>query len=236
MRRRTPLAFAGFIVVVLAAVIGFASFTTERPEGAMPGSAGSIPEIISGRVSGAILVSRLTPATSPPTESTTSTVEPEAPRDLDIDAAAEIDATAVTTTAAPPTTVATTSPPPTAPPPTTTTTTTTPPLTFAPAVEQWRPLVTIYFPPSLRDEALSVMGCESGGDPNARNVNSTAGGLFQFIASTWESASPAAGFTQISVYDPEANIATAAFLVDYSLDRGLSAWQHWVCQPNLGSS
>lgn len=108
-----------------------------------------------------------------------------------------------------------------------------PPVTFAPSVERWRPLVATYFPPSLLDQALSVMQCESGGEPNAQNPNSTAAGLYQFLASTWNWASANAGFTGVSVYDPEANIATAAFLVEYSVDRGLPPWQHWVCQPDL---
>lgn len=32
---------------------------------------------------------------------------------------------------------------------------------------------------------MRVAGCESGYDPKAKNSSSTAGGLFQFLDSTW---------------------------------------------------
>ncbi|MEA2022800.1 MAG: transglycosylase SLT domain-containing protein [Actinomycetota bacterium] len=98
-------------------------------------------------------------------------------------------------------------------------------------VEQWRPLVERYFPPELVDEALSIIDCESNGDPDARNPRSNASGLFQFVDRTWGHSSEQAGFRGASAFSPEANIAAAAWLVDYSLGVGDSAWAHWTCRP-----
>ncbi len=127
----------------------------------------------------------------------------------------------------------------TAPPDATTTTTeaaesTTTSAAPAPAgVEQWRGLVAAYFPADRVEEALRVMHCESKGDPNARNPYSGAAGLFQFMPRTWGWASAEAGFDGASVYDPEANVAGAAWLVEHSIATGHSrgAWGHWTCQP-----
>lgn len=133
----------------------------------------------------------------------------------------------------PPTTTAppTTAPPTTAPPTTTTTTTTSPPTTTAPpptyGVERWRGMVASYFSSDLVDQALAVMECESRGDPDAYNPSSGASGLFQFIPSTWASARDQAGWHGADVFDAEANIGVAAWLV-YSSS---SPWAHWTCQP-----
>lgn len=143
-------------------------------------------------------------------------------------------APATTTTQAPTTTTTTA-----APPPPTTTTTTAPPAAEPPVeggerdVEFWRPLVTAYFPAEFVEEALSVMACESNGDPLALNPTSGAAGLFQFIPSTWAWASDFAGWSGADVFDPEANTAVAAWLVIDSVDGGHTggAWGHWSCQP-----
>jgi hypothetical protein len=99
------------------------------------------------------------------------------------------------------------------------------------SVERWRPLVEQYFAEDRIAEALSIIDCESNGDPNATNSRSSAAGLFQFINGTWEHASEQAGFGGVSALDPEANVAAAAWLVDYSLAAGQSAWAHWTCRP-----
>jgi soluble lytic murein transglycosylase-like protein len=98
-------------------------------------------------------------------------------------------------------------------------------------VEEWRSLVSQFFPAERVDEALSVMRCESLGDPLAYNSSSGASGLFQFIPGTWGWASPNAGYGGASPFDAEANIATAAWLVQSSIDQGKSAWVHWSCKP-----
>lgn len=101
------------------------------------------------------------------------------------------------------------------------------------SVEQWRTLVEQYFPPELVDEALRVMACESGGNPNAKNPHSSATGLFQFLSATWAWSSVSAGWGGYSRLDPEANIAVAAWLVERSISTNHpgGAWGHWECQP-----
>ena len=100
-------------------------------------------------------------------------------------------------------------------------------------MEAWRPLVSAHFPPERVDEALRIIRCESKGDPTAVNPYSGASGLFQFLSRTWEWASAEAGWAGASVFDPEANIASAAWLVQTSIDtdhpRG--PWGHWTCSP-----
>lgn len=98
-------------------------------------------------------------------------------------------------------------------------------------VEQWRPIVETYFTSDLVEDALSIIDCESNGDPDARNGRSGAAGLFQFIRGTWAHASAQAGFAGASPFEPEANIAAASWLVTYSLDTGTSPWAHWTCRP-----
>ncbi len=98
-------------------------------------------------------------------------------------------------------------------------------------IEQWRPLVEQYFAAELVEEALSIIDCESNGDPNARNPRTSASGLFQFLDRTWSHSSEQAGFRGASPLSPEANVAAAAWLVEYSLDAGDSAWAHWTCRP-----
>jgi hypothetical protein len=102
---------------------------------------------------------------------------------------------------------------------------------FRPDVERWRPLVAAYFPAELVDQALSVMDCESFGDPSITNSHSGAAGLFQHMPRYWPSRSAAAGFPGASIYDGEANIAASAWLVDRSMDAGLDPWFHWACRP-----
>ena len=104
---------------------------------------------------------------------------------------------------------------------------------ISPGVEKWRPLVQRYFPPHRVAEAMSVMQCESSGIATATHPASGAAGLFQFMPGTWVFASAEAGFAGSSPYDPEANIASAAWLVDFSVRTGhpRGPWGRWTCQP-----
>lgn len=100
-------------------------------------------------------------------------------------------------------------------------------------VEHWRPLVETYFPEYLVEDALRVMKCESSGNPDAVNPTSGASGLFQFLDTTWAWVAPQVGMGGRSRFDPEANVASAAWLVDFTIrtahPRG--TWAHWTCQP-----
>jgi hypothetical protein len=101
------------------------------------------------------------------------------------------------------------------------------------SVEQWRPLVQQFFPDNRVEEALRIIDCESNGDPNAQNPYSGAGGLFQFLPSTWASNAPNAGYAGYSVFDAEANIATAAWLANRYQELGYSYWHAWNCRRTL---
>jgi len=140
----------------------------------------------------------------------------------------------------------TTSPPTTAPSSAGTSPTTTAPQTTSstsggggswnhpPAVEQWRSLVQQFFPSHRVEEALRIINCESNGDPDAVNPYSGAAGLFQFLPSTWASTAPKAGYPDASPYQPEANVASAAWLANRYEELGLYYWQAWNCKRLLG--
>ena len=92
------------------------------------------------------------------------------------------------------------------------------------AVERWRPVVASYFPEDRIDWALRIIECESRGDPLAKNPSSTASGLFQHLASLWDERAAKAGWDGSDVFDPFANIAVAAWLLD------TGGPGHWVCK------
>ncbi len=96
--------------------------------------------------------------------------------------------------------------------------------TYLPEVERWRPLVAAYFLPDDVPWAMRVMNCESTGDPDAKNTRSTASGLFQHLASQWPNRAASAGWAGSDVFDPEANVAVAAWLFYEDGPR------HWVCR------
>jgi len=99
-------------------------------------------------------------------------------------------------------------------------------------VEPWRPLVEKHFPPELVEDALSVMRCESLGDPLALNKYSAASGLFQHLPYYWPSRSKAAGLEGADIFDPESNVAVAAWLVNRTIVvENREPWGHWVCKP-----
>jgi len=98
-------------------------------------------------------------------------------------------------------------------------------------VEPWRLLVEKHFPDRLVDEALSVMRCESFGDPLAINRYSAASGLFQHLPYYWPSRAERAGWPGADIFDPEANIAVSAWLVRATENGGGDSWGHWSCKP-----
>ena len=254
MGSRSPSALAGVFVILLLTVMGFAAFSATPVQPSATTDGVTLSPTTSGRIAATALGSKLAtpPSAGPEAPDPGLAVRSTEARNREAQAtaAAELQAleTTTTTTAAPTTTTApetwvattttapptTTSPPTTttAPPTTTTTTTTSPPTTTRPPpnpgdVERWRGLVTSYFSSDLVEDALRVIQCESRGDPSAYNASSAASGLFQFIPSTWASARSQSGWHGADVFDPEANIAVAAWLV-YSSS---SPWTHWTCKP-----
>lgn len=72
-----------------------------------------------------------------------------------------------------------------------------------------------------RAEMTAVARCESHLNPFAQNQTSTAGGLFQWLASSWASTP----FGDLSRYDPlVASLATAEHV-------SRAGWGAWVCKP-----
>ena len=71
------------------------------------------------------------------------------------------------------------------------------------------------------DEALAISFCESGHNPLAKNSNSSASGLFQFINSTWEN------YCHGDVFNADYNIA--CFVKLYPTHK---SW--WKCAKILG--
>lgn len=104
---------------------------------------------------------------------------------------------------------------------------------ISPAAFAWKPLIEKHFREELWWEALQVLDCESRGNPNALHPASGASGLFQFLAGTWVLASTLSGNPGASPFDPEANVAAAAWLLEHSerVDHWRGRWGHWVCQP-----
>lgn len=82
--------------------------------------------------------------------------------------------------------------------------------------EQWRSLISEFFPPEQVETALCVVAGESGGNPNADNPRSSAAGLFQFLRSTWDKMVPlevtGGSYDSGMVYDPVASTRAAAWL------------------------
>ena len=140
-----------------------------------------------------------------------------------------------TTTTTTPSSPTTTSPgsPTTTDPTTSTTSGGGGPWNHPPEVEQWRPLVTQYFPSHRVEEALRILDCESNGDPDAVNPYSGASGLFQFLPSTWATTAPAAGWGGYSPFHPEANTSSAAWLANRYEELGYYYWQAWSCRRVL---
>ncbi|MEK6881186.1 MAG: transglycosylase SLT domain-containing protein [Nanoarchaeota archaeon] len=72
------------------------------------------------------------------------------------------------------------------------------------------------------DLFLKVAICESGLNPNAKNPNSTASGLFQFLKTTWDRTIKEMGKLTYDVFNPYHNAEAAAYLINKD---GLA--RHW---------
>ena len=102
---------------------------------------------------------------------------------------------------------------------------------YGPDVERWRTTVEEAIvanggPVEDTNRFLSVLNCESFGDPDAYNASSGASGLMQHLQVYWPPRARAAGFEGASPFAPVANIYTSAWLIYRATGGG---WQHWVC-------
>lgn len=91
-----------------------------------------------------------------------------------------------------------------------------------------RMLVAKHFPAWAVEAAMRVVGCETGYtyDPWSKNRYSGASGLFQHMPRYWSERSTKAGWGGWSIFDPEANVAVAAWLWGQT-----GTWRHWSCKP-----
>ena len=95
--------------------------------------------------------------------------------------------------------------------------------------EGWRPLVERYFKAANVTWALTTLMCESGGNPNFRhprtNQYGRAQGLFSHMSLLFPDRAVAAGWGRnADVFDPETNIAVAAWL--FYENQGRRAWPY----------
>lgn len=95
-------------------------------------------------------------------------------------------------------------------------------------VERWRPLVAAFFDPDDVEFALCLIRYESSGDSTAKNPGSSASGLFQHLARYWPERTKRAGWDGASIWDPVANTAVAAWLLD------VGGPSHWVGAGRCG--
>lgn len=99
---------------------------------------------------------------------------------------------------------------------------------FEPNVERWRGVAARFMAPENVDATLSVMTCESHGDPNA-GEDGDHFGLLQ-VSKHWHQEKADALFgAGADLKDPVVNMAVAAVISN----RGYN-WNAWTCKPGLG--
>lgn len=89
-------------------------------------------------------------------------------------------------------------------------------------VEQWRPLVAVWFPPDKVDDALAIIQCESRGDPTATNPVSSASGLWQFLRG-WYTGRWSSVVGSFNPFNPVASMRAAAIVSHNGTD-----WGDWL--------
>lgn len=195
---------AGWIVISLLAVAGFAAFSTPDRD---PGAADVIVASDVGRSAGAVSALAFTYLADPGNAPVTT---------VDLDAAVQsaiarrVGTTTTTTASGPDDTRDGT--------------------TFIRSrylsESEIRALVTASFAPEDVNRAIRIAWCESGFNPAAVNPATGAAGLFQLPPGDWAAWASAAGHPGADILDPEANVAVAAWLL-YEQPGG---WSHWECR------
>lgn len=93
--------------------------------------------------------------------------------------------------------------------------------------EDWTFLIADYWTGPDFDRAMSIMECESAGNPNAVS-DTNDHGLFQHNARYAPPRFEAVGYTWADRYDPEANVAAAYWLWERE------NWSPWTCDRLIG--
>ena len=107
-------------------------------------------------------------------------------------------------------------------------------------VEEWRPLVEEFFPADEVEDVLSVMRCESLGNPDARFLEEwgdyslglmqiNEGWLFGWGRPEWAILSH--NDQPVDLLDPATNLQAAKFIRHYEDTNGHPPWSQWACQP-----
>ena len=101
-------------------------------------------------------------------------------------------------------------------------------------VEEWRPLVAVWFRPEHVDRVLAIIECESSGrwnavGPEIKHLDMVALGLMQHLDGYWAERAikaEAAGYhNHGDIWSPIDQMAVSAYLA-YQTPQGFS---HWVC-------
>ncbi len=111
------------------------------------------------------------------------------------------------------------------------------------SIEQWRPLVSEIFPADQVDDVLSVMACESHGNPNTRYMEEwgvESVGLMQ-INEGWltgwsqpEWAIRSHNGQPVDLTDPATNLQAARFVRYFEEATEQPPWSQWACKPQQG--
>ncbi len=106
-------------------------------------------------------------------------------------------------------------------------------------VEEWRPLVSVWFRSEHVDRVLAIIECESSGrwnaiGPEIKHLDMVALGLLQHLDGYWldraEKAEAAGYHNHGDIWSPTDQMAVSAWLA-YQTPQGFS---HWVCDKGGG--
>jgi hypothetical protein len=89
-----------------------------------------------------------------------------------------------------------------------------------------RRLVALYFEPVDVDRAVRISWCESTFNAGSLDPGDGGAGLFHLSPAGWADLAASAGWSGADIFDPEANVAAAAWLVY----QGPSGWASFNCQ------
>lgn len=89
-----------------------------------------------------------------------------------------------------------------------------------------RRLVALYFEPGDVDRAVRISWCASAFNSGSIDPGDGGAGLFHHGPAGWADLAAAAGWPGSDIFDPEANVAAAAWLVY----QGPAGWAAFSCQ------